>query len=147
MKGLTTVMIGAALALAAAGCQRQPEALGGSAPAGAEQATVQSLAQEAARYAGKMVVVEGLVAGGCSDGDGVVLADKTWRIEVKTSPAAGFQIPVRAGARLRAWGIVGLEREEEGGEGEKHAEAGEHEGEEHEEPGVVVEARRVEWLS
>lgn len=142
---LTSVAI--AVAVVATGCKKEEKHLGAPAPAGVESATVQGLAQDAAKYAGKTVAVEGLISGGCSDGDGVVLSDKTWRVEVKTSPGSSFQIPVRKGARLRAWGVVSLETEE----GEHHEEAGEAKEhgkaeEKHEEPEIVLTARGVEWL-
>ncbi|MDX2093036.1 MAG: hypothetical protein SFX73_34655 [Kofleriaceae bacterium] len=134
------LLISAAVAVAiATGCEKEEALLGEAVPTGVEQASVQDLAQDATRFAGTTVAVEGRISGGCSDGDGVVLSDETWRIEVKTSPSARFQIPVRAGERIRAWGVVGVEKEE-GEHGEEEAE------ETHEESEVVVVARGVEWL-
>lgn len=134
-------------ALGTSGCNKESKLLGEPAPSDAVRATVQSIAEDAAKYSGKTIVVEGRISGGCSDGDGVVLSDKTWRIEVKAPSTAGFQIPVRPGARMRAWGIISVEKEES-----KHSEAhsekkklGEAE-KQHEESEVTVVARGVEWL-
>lgn len=141
---MRTLLTSFAVAVAATGCKKEEKHLGAPTPAGVEKATIQGLAQGATKFAGKTVAVEGLISGGCSDGDGVVLSDKTWRVEVKTSPSAGFQIPVRAGARLHAWGVVSIEEEhhEEGGEAEEHGKGEEK----HEEPEIVLNARGVEWL-
>lgn len=146
MKSLLTAAAVAA-ALSAAGCNRESKPLGAPVPPGTERATVQAIAQGAERFSGKTVVIEGLVAGGCSDGDGIVLADGTWRVEVTAAPAAGFQIPVRKGARVRTWGVVAVKKEEgEHPEARERDDAKEPHAAGREQPEVVLAARGVEWL-
>lgn len=147
-----------ALAGIVAGCRAEPQQLGDPVPAGTERVTLQEIQQNKATYAGRTVVIEGRVGGiGCADCGGVLVTEGTWRLLVEPMDKQRFRIEPKAGARVRAWGLVKVEGEEEEHEGNGgHHEEGEKHEEEPEDPAhetlhvelgnVELKAHGVEWL-
>lgn len=69
-------------------------------------ATVEQIVKDD-RLGNQKVLFEGVVSQiGCADCGGVIIADKTWRISAEPEDPGKFQIPARAGTRLRIWGIL-----------------------------------------
>ncbi len=102
-------------AIIAFGCTSRTEAsdaLGSvQSPESYSSATVQEVAQ-LDKWRGKRIVFEGVVGkAGCADCGGVVVTDKTWRIGVEPEDPSKFHIPVRAGARLKVWGVLEISGE------------------------------------
>lgn len=156
-RAATLLLLGACsfAALLAVGGGTQPTMLGDPPPAGIERASLQTILQDKARFAGKTVLIEGRAGGiGCADCGGILVTDETWRMLVEPEDPSRFRIEPRQGVRVRAWGIVDVEGAE--GEGEGKAEAAEHEEGEENDPAhaklhqdlghVELEARGVEWL-
>lgn len=75
-------------------------------PEGYTTATVQQLVEED-RWRDQKVVFDGAISKlGCTGCGGVIVADKTWRLSTEPADPGKFRIPVRAGGRLRVWGVL-----------------------------------------
>lgn len=139
-----SIFLGVILALGAAlvACTgKDGKVLGAPVPADAEKTTIEAVLKDTARYAGRVIAIEGQVGGiGCADCGGVLVTDKTWRMLVEPEDKEKFKIEPRPGARIRAWGVLGVEASE----GEKKP--GDAPAEPKTAATLELKARGVEWL-
>lgn len=130
-----TIVLAAILAIGttlAACSDKDAKQLGVHMPPDVERATIEAVLKDTKRYAGRVIAIEGQVGGvGCADCGGVLVTDKTWRMLVEPEDKEQFRIEPRAGARIRAWGVVGVESSEQQAETKATLE---------------LKARGVEWL-